>query len=187
MMASLLPAQQKEEPVAPNNGPYSVKPQSLRQEQILVEEAPEDTVASQIKHFFKDMFKTVKFGGIRGKYIGTAIKLEPEKEVVLKDHRDFVVQLAVVNKTGRMLKLDFPTSQRIEILLRDSAGNVVERWSEDQAFSQVAGVVTINPNERIEYRERISTREMKAGEKYTVEATLFNYPEHNDTAPITAK
>jgi len=46
---------------------------------------------------------------------------------------------------------------------------VIDRWSDDRAFQPEEGIVVINPRERIEYQEKIPTREMKAGESYRVQ------------------
>jgi hypothetical protein len=37
--------------------------------------------------------------------------------------------------------------------------------------------VVLNPNERIEFIEKVSTRDMRAGETYTIEAKLATQPE----------
>jgi hypothetical protein len=47
--------------------------------------------------------------------------------------------------------------------------------------------VIINPDERIEYREKISTREMKAGSAYEVEAFLKTQPDLIKTAPLVPR
>jgi hypothetical protein len=76
-----------------------------------------------------------------------------------------------------MTRLEFQTDQRIEILTKNPAGAVVDRWSDDRAFRPREGVVVLNPNERIEFIEKVSTRDMRAGETYTIEAKLATQPE----------
>ena len=81
-------------------------------------------------------------------------------------------------------QLDFPTSQRIEVLVKNAAGKTVEQWSEDHAFTNELSVETINPGERLEYSANISTRDMAAGQSYTIEAFFPNYDALRTTKAI---
>jgi hypothetical protein len=67
--------------------------------------------------------------------------------------------------------------QRIEILLHDSAGNIVTRWSDNRAFAEQVASVLINPNEHIEYSETIATRDLAPNKVFTVEVTVPAFPE----------
>ena len=93
----------------------------------------------------------------------------------LSETKQLKVTLQLVNKSRKMAQLDFPTSQRIEVLVKNAAGKTVEQWSEDQAFTNELSVETINPGERLEYSASVSTREMAAGQSYTIEAFFPNY------------
>jgi hypothetical protein len=75
------------------------------------------------------------------------------------------------------VELLFPTEQRIEILLHDSTGRVVTRWSENRAFAEKPATLLINPNEHVEYSETIATRELEPGKVFTVEVNVPAYPE----------
>jgi len=75
------------------------------------------------------------------------------------------------------VELNFPSEQRIEILLHDSSGRVVTRWSENRAFADTRATVLINPNEHVDYSETIATRELAPGRVFTVEVTVPAYPE----------
>lgn len=96
----------------------------------------------------------------------------------LKDNRELSVTYTIRNNSKTMARLDFPTTQRIEILTRKSTGAIIDRWSDDRAFQSQEGLVVINPNERIEYHEKIPTRDMKAGETYNVEASMKSTPNY---------
>ena len=89
--------------------------------------------------------------------------------------RSLKVTLQLVNKGRKMAQLEFPTSQRIEVLVKNAAGKTVEQWSEDQAFTNDPTVETINPGERLEYSASIATRDLAAGQSYTIEAFFPNY------------
>ncbi len=93
----------------------------------------------------------------------------------LSEVRQLKTTLALINTGGRLRQLEFPSTQRIEVLVRNSSGKLLEQWSEDQAFSSEPTVVAVNPNERLEYSVSVSTRDMAPGERYTVEAYISSY------------
>lgn len=97
--------------------------------------------------------------------------------VKLSDTREMKVTVSVFNRGKKFVHLDFPTSQRIEVLVRDPSGKAVTTWSEDQSFTNDPATVTVNPGERLEYAVTVATREMNAGQPYTVEASFPAYPE----------
>ena len=91
----------------------------------------------------------------------------------LSKDREIQVTVSVFNRSKKgFVHLDFPTSQRIEILVRDASGKVVNTWSEDQSFTDDPASVTINPGERLQYNASVATREMTAGAPYTIEASF---------------
>lgn len=142
----------------------------------------EKSAAKMFTSFFTEMFSSVKIG--KPGSSGSKLVVEPS-EFSVDDRREITVRFVVQNRTNRLVKLDFPTSQRMEILVRNPAGEVVEKWSDDRAFQDEAGVVMINPDERIQYEERIATREMQPGTTYTIEASLANNPEFTKTTTVT--
>jgi hypothetical protein len=96
----------------------------------------------------------------------------------LAENRTVKVTVTLFNRSAKKyVHLNFPTSQRIEVLVRDSSGKVVNTWSEDQSFTNDPASVTVNPGERLEYTVSVATREMTAGQPYTIEASFPNYGE----------
>ena len=91
------------------------------------------------------------------------------------EQRKMIVSVRLTNKGGRLAQLDFPTTQRVDLYLKDKAGKVLEHWADDQKFENDSGLVAVNPGERIEYNLTVSTREMSAGGEYTVEAFFPRY------------
>jgi hypothetical protein len=85
------------------------------------------------------------------------------------------------------VQLEFPTTQRIEVLVRNRNGKLVEQWSEDQAFTNEPTLVTINPGERLEYSANIATRDMVGGESYTIVGYFPNYDQLKATKVIVPK
>ncbi len=102
------------------------------------------------------------------------VRVEP-LPVMLSETRQLKVTLQLVNKGKKLAQLEFPTTQRIEVLVRNSLGKMVEQWSEDQSFAQELTLVAVNPGERLEYSVSVSTRDLVAGQSYTVEAFFPNY------------
>lgn len=101
--------------------------------------------------------------------IPSAIKLSQDREIR--------VTVSLYNRSKKYVDLNFPTSQRIEILVRDALGKVVNTWSEDQSFTNDPAAMTVNPGERLEYTALVATREMSAGRPYAIEASFPSYPE----------
>ena len=99
-------------------------------------------------------------------------------DVQLSTTRQVQVTVGVYNRSKKdFVHLDFPTSQRIEILTLDSTGKVVNTWSEDQSFTSDPATITVNPGERVEYNASVPTREMSAGQPYIIQVTFPNYPD----------
>lgn len=124
---------------------------------------------TQIKEFFSGMFSSVNLGPIRQQPTTERLVVDPTK-FSLQDRREVNVTYTIRNNTKSISRLEYPTTQRIDILTYDPKGAVIDRWSDDRAFVPEDGIVVINPKERIEYQEKIPTREMKSGESYRIEA-----------------
>ena len=114
------------------------------------------------------------------------LKVSPEP-VKLGETRQLEVTLIVLNTSKRALPLKFATSQRIEILIREpGTAKVLSQWSADRTFDPKGSYLIVNPKERLEYKESITTRELKAGKPYDVEAYLIGYDRDlHVTKPIT--
>lgn len=95
------------------------------------------------------------------------------------------VRLHLVNRGKRMVRLDFPTTQRIDVVVKDPGGKIVEQWSEYHRFEKEPGMVAINPGERLEYPASVATREMKAGQTSTIEAWMPAYDSLRASATVT--
>lgn len=117
------------------------------------------------------------------KRLELAIKVEPNPPK-LSETKQVKVTLTLANKTGKLVQLDFPSSQRIEVLIKAKDGKMVEQWSEDQAFDNEPTVVAINPGERLEYAANVSLRDVHPDETYTIEAFFPNFDGLRKTAAI---
>lgn len=122
--------------------------------------------------------------GKEWKQLVPTISIEPTP-LKLSDVRTIKVTLRLANKGKKLAQLDFPTTQRIEVLVKDATGKRIEQWSEDQAFQNEPTLVAINPAERLEYTATVATRELKAGQTYTVEAFFPNFDQLRASTQIT--
>lgn len=101
---------------------------------------------------------------------GLALDLQITPQTVkLSEVRQLNVKVTLANLSKRPVALDFPTSQRIEIYLMNSAGEVLTKWSENHAIAEKPATILINPSERIEYNETISTRELTPNKVFIAE------------------
>ena len=101
---------------------------------------------------------------------GLALDLQITPQTVkLSEVRQLSVKVTLANLSKRPVTLDFPTTQRIEIYLTNSAGEVLTKWSENHAIADKPGTILINPSERIEYNETISTRELTPNKVFVAE------------------
>lgn len=117
-------------------------------------------------------------------YVSLAVEPTPLK---LTELRSMKVLLKLENKSSKFVQLEFPTSQRIEVLVKGADGTMIEHWSEDQAFTQEVGLVTINPGERIEYTASVATRSLKPGETYTIEGFFPSYDQLRAVKTVVAE
>ena len=107
-----------------------------------------------------------------------AMSMTVEPSVVkLPDARAVRVTVQVVNKGKQAMQLEFPSSQRIEVLVKNEAGKVISRSSDDEKLDKEQGFLVINPEERLEYTATIATRDMTAGQAYIIEAFFPGFDE----------
>ena len=95
----------------------------------------------------------------------------------LSETRQMEVKVVLTNRGKRAIELNFPTDQRIEIYLRNSAEQILTKWSENHAFAEKPETILINPDEHLEYTQTIATRELTPEKVFIVEVFFPNYPE----------
>src|ERR1700751_1428092 len=101
---------------------------------------------------------------------GLALDLQITPQTVkLSEVRQLSVKVTLANLSKRPIALDFPTTQRIEIYLTNADGQVLTKWSENHAVADKPATILINPSERIEYDETISTRELTPNKVFVAE------------------
>lgn len=138
--------------------------------------APKRGFLGRVLHPFGSSQKIPTYGN--SKLTGLQLSIDlPDEPLRLTEVRQLPVTVRLTNLGKRAVELSFPNEQRIEILLHDSNGRVVTRWSDNRAFASTPGMALINPNEHLEWSETIATRELSPGRVFTVEVTVPAYPE----------
>ena len=109
---------------------------------------------------------------------GLALLLQVSPQTVkLSEVRQLEVKVRLTNQSKKAIELNFPSDQRIEIYLMNSAGIVLTKWSDNHAINNKPGIVLINPGEHIEYNETISTRELTPDKVFIAEVFFPKYPD----------
>ncbi len=111
---------------------------------------------------------------LRGLVLDLELSAQPVK---LSELRQLEVKFTLINKGRNPLTLEFANTQRFEIYLRTSTGEILATWSDNHAFNDEAGTVLINPQEHIEYNETIATRELTPNKVFVAEVFFPKYPE----------
>lgn len=143
---------------------------------------PRPPVPQQILKIVKGVFspKLHKSGGT----LPMLLTVEPS-QFSIANHPDLSVSLKISNSQRQEIELLYPNDQRLEILVKDSLGNVISRWSQDRVFDALEGFVAINPSEFIVYSEKVSTSAMKSGETYTIEVSLAGQEGYTTSTTVT--
>lgn len=152
---------------------------------MYVPKPPKPPAGKRIKTFFNEMFGSLK-PAQNGSDRSLVLSVEPS-EFSLAQTPELDVSLKITNAKKNEIEISYPDDQRLEVLTKDSAGNVVARWSEDRAFEPREGFVAINPEEFVIYAERVPTSKMKAGETYTIEASLAGQEGYTATAKVAPR
>ena len=104
------------------------------------------------------------------------MQISPET-VKLSEVRQLDIKAVLTNKGKKDVELSFGTDQRIEIYLMNTGDVVLTKWSDNHAVAEKPGTVLMNPQEHIEYNEKISTRELTRDKVYVAEVFFPQYPE----------
>ena len=104
------------------------------------------------------------------------LQLSPQP-LKLSETRQMEVKVLLTNRGKHPIELNFPTDQRIEIYLRNSAEAILTKWSDNHAVTEKQETILINPDEHVEYVQTIATRELTPDKVFIVEVFFPNYPE----------
>ena len=100
---------------------------------------------------------------------------------------EITVKFTLVNGSDKGSTLYFPTSQRMDAVIRDSEGKAIYTWSDDFEFATEPGYSYVNAGERLNYQLKIPFQALRGkvpqGEA-TITASLVNYPEVKAVMPL---
>jgi Intracellular proteinase inhibitor len=171
--AQLLLAQEE----AATATPYAQPAPSVAEPAPPTNEAPpKKSWLGRVMHPFggSAQSQVIKDPKLKGLVLDLQIAPQPVK---LSETRLLEVKLTATNRGKKTVNFDFSNEQRIEIYLMNSGGVVLTKWSENHAFKDKPGTLLINPQEHVEYNEKISTRELAPDKVYIAEVFFPKYPE----------
>src|SRR5437588_3709677 len=171
-LAAGLPAQE----TAPETRPSVATTPVLTPTPITTTTLKKRGLFGRILHPFSSSEVLPKYNDrkLRGLILDLQVSPQP---VRLSEVRQMEVKVTVTNMGNRMIPLDFPTDQRIEIQLLNAADAVLTQWSDNHAIKDKPGTILINPGEHVEYKENIATRDLTPGRVFTADVFLPKYPE----------
>ena len=144
---------------------------------------PATTTTMQKRGFFGRILHPFSSSDVLPKYNdpklrGLILELQVTPQPVrLSEIRQLEIKATLTNQAKRAVTLDFPTDQRIEIYLLNSGQDVLTKFSENHAFNEKPAIVLINPGEHVEYKEKISTRELTPNKVFIAEVFFPKYPD----------
>jgi hypothetical protein len=131
---------------------------------------------SHLLHPFQSSNPAPNYKDPRLRGLVLELNLSPEP-VKLSEVRQLQVNLTLKNVSKRAVVLDFPSEQRFEIYLRNSAEAILTIWSDNHAFDDKPATVLINPLEHIDYPATIATRDLTPNKVFIAEVWFPQYPE----------
>ncbi|MCM3651169.1 BsuPI-related putative proteinase inhibitor [Metabacillus litoralis] len=104
-------------------------------------------------------------------------ELELKVDVNVTEHQaEFIITLA--NNSNEMKKLEFPTSQKYEIIVTDGNDQEVYRYSAGKMFTQAIEYALIKQGESVQWEEIWEYGEIMPGE-YEVDVSILAHDDEN--------
>jgi hypothetical protein len=153
-------------PAFPQDAAPSAEPQA----------SPKRGWMSRMFHPFSSSPRLPQYKDPKIRGLELQIQLNPQP-LKLSETRQLEVKVTVTNRGKHAVELNFPTDQRIEIYLRNSAEAILTKWSDNHAVTDKPETILINPDEHVEYVQSIATRELSPDKVFIVEVFFPDYPE----------
>lgn len=131
---------------------------------------------NRVLHPFGSSERVPDYKDARLRGLALDLELSPQP-VKLSEVRHLQVHVTLTNKAKRPVTLDFPSEERIEILLRNSAEVVLTKFSDNHSYEETPGTVLVNPQEHVDYDGTISTRDLTPNKVFICEVFFPQYPE----------
>ncbi len=100
------------------------------------------------------------------------------------------ITFSIHNHGKKTYTLSFPTTQRWDFRILNSAGTVIYAYTEDHEFLPTVGTSMVNYDDKLVYLENVAFDDMNAPlvpGVYTVQAIMANYPEIHAQAQLTVQ
>jgi len=100
---------------------------------------------------------------------------------------EIIVKFTLVNGSDKGSTLYFPTSQRMDAVIRDAEGKTIYTWSDDFEFATEPGYSYVNAGERLNYQLKIPFQALRGKVpqgQATITASLVNYPQMKAVMPL---
>jgi hypothetical protein len=100
------------------------------------------------------------------------------------------ITFSIHNHAKKTYTLSFPTAQRWDFRILNSAGTPIYVYSENCEFEQKVGTSMVNDDDKLVYSETVEFGDLNAPltpGTYTVESVMANYPEMHATAVLTVQ
>jgi len=88
------------------------------------------------------------------------------------NYEDLEVNIEIINLSNQEEVLEFSSSQKYEIYIRNSQGNIIYTWSKNKNFAQAFQKMKLEPKDSKNYYEEIDLRGFREG-MYYIEAEIL--------------
>jgi len=137
---------------------------------------PKRSWFGRVLHPFNSGTRLPEYNDARLRGLALRLELSPQP-VKLSEVRLLNVRVTLTNLSKRTIELQFPDEQRIEIYLLNSTERVLTKWSDNHAFEKNPATILINPDEHIEYNEKIATRDLTPNTVFIADVFFPRYPD----------
>jgi len=108
------------------------------------------------------------------KYLAVGVSASPDP--VRVSAGKFDVTFGIRNNAKKQsVNLAFDSTQRIEVVLLNDSGTVIQTLSTGRSFSRESGYLVINPKEEASYTVTLPTKNLSPGRTYSIESYFVGY------------
>ncbi len=94
------------------------------------------------------------------KTIDIKLTLDQQK---IEEEKFLNIEITLYNQTNEKITLEFSTSQKYNILIKDKNNNVIYNWEKGKMFTQAFTYKSIEADSSIKFAERINISDLKEG------------------------
>jgi hypothetical protein len=154
-----------------------------------------DTGGNRFSIFNGDPKRIQRANAVDPKSFDTKVEISPNPLSVktvktVGPNPSIKITFYVHNHGKKTYTLSFPTAQRWDFRIVNSAGGVVYTYADDHEFVQTVGSSMVNYDDKLVYTESVDFNDMSlplTPGTYTVQAIMANYPEMNAQAQLTVR